>query len=254
MKRDTRSRLSKLSRKKTPSGGLHLVVFGAHPDDAELVAGGSLAKMARLGYRVGIVDATRGEAGSRGTPAARAREAARAARILGVAVRENLGLPDAHLEVNEEARRAVTTAIRRLRPEIVVVPYEESRHPDHRALFTLVRDAFFLAALRRWRADGAPWTPRHLLYALAYQRDLQPGFLVDISDVFHLKERAIRTFASQLAGARSLGDIRSSDRPLLETIRVIHGYYGWLIGRRFAEPFLMANESTSVQPASLLED
>lgn len=252
MSRDTRRAVSKLSRKNVLPGGLHLVVFGAHPDDAELAAGGILAKLARQGYRVGIVDATRGEAGTRGTPEIRAREASRASRILGLAVRENLGLADGYVEANEESRRAVVQAIRSLRPEIVVVPNGASRHPDHRALFTLVRDACFLSGLRRWRAAGDPWKPRRLLFALAFQ-NVSPRFLVDISDVYDVKERAIRAYTSQIASIKGLGDVRAAGRPLLESVRIIHGYYGWLIGRRYAEPFTEPDGAEHIPLSTLFE-
>ncbi len=216
--------------------GFDLLVFGAHPDDAELVAGGTMSKMARRGCRVCIVDATAGEAGTRGTPAIRAREAARAARILGVARRENLGLPDGHLESNEPSRRVVVEAIRRLRPRIIVAPHETSRHPDHRALARLVHDAVFLAGLRRWRAAGDPWKPAVVASAVAYL-DVAPAFLIDVSRDFARKLRSLRAYRTQVAGARRLGDVPATGRPLLETIAVFHGFYGAQIGRKFAEPF-----------------
>lgn len=233
---------SKKSRgaSKDSDHGLDLLVIGAHPDDAELVAGGTIAKATKGGRRVGILDATRGETGTRGTAAGRAREAERAARILGVALRENLGLRDGYLSVEDDARRALVERIRALRPRVVIAPHWESRHPDHRALSSLVRDACFLAGLSRWRADGSPWRPSRVLYAVAYL-DVRPTFYVDVSDEFDVKLRAIQAHRSQVAGARRLGDIPETGRPLLETIRVFGAYYGALIRTKFAEPFLGAH-------------
>src|SRR5262249_51776757 len=127
--------------------------FFAHPDDAEIVAGGTLAREAARGRRVAVVDLTRGESGSRGTPETRAAEAAEAARTLGAAQREALGLPDGRLADDAEQRDAVVAAIRRLRPRIVILPHWEQRHPDHTAAGRLVYAASFLAGLRNYRTD-----------------------------------------------------------------------------------------------------
>ncbi len=243
MSRETSRGVTSLSSKKTKVRGrtpdLDLLVFGAHPDDAELVAGGTIAKMARRGWRVGIVDATAGETGTRGTADRRARESTRAARILGVAVRENLHLPDGHLASNESVRRAVVESIRRLKPRVIVAPHGESRHPDHGVLATVVRDATFLAGLRRWKAVGEPWKPEVLIQAVAFL-DVRPSFLIDISAEFETKVRSIRAHRSQVEGARQLGDVPRTGRPLIESIRAIHAYYGSMIDRLYAEPFVTA--------------
>src|SRR5512138_2875972 len=110
---------------------LDILAFGAHPDDVELFAGGTLAKMAGLGYATGVVDLTRGEMGTRGSPAIRAREAKTAARVLGLQVRENLNLPDGNLRVTAEARLKVIRTLRKYRPNIIVVHHWDDRHPDH---------------------------------------------------------------------------------------------------------------------------
>lgn len=216
---------------------LDIVAFGAHPDDVELTCGGTIAKSARQGHRVGIVDATRGELGTRGTVATRAREAERASRILGVATRENLGLPDGYLSTAPEAPRSIVEAIRRLRPWIVIVPSEASRHPDHRALSRLVKEACFFSGLERWDAKGAPWRPRKIVTSTTYL-PVPPSFLVDISDDFEVKLRAIRSFKSQIRGVDRLGDIFPSSRSLIDTIKNIHSGYGAIAQAKFAEPFL----------------
>ena len=133
----------------------------AHPDDAELVMGGTIAREAARGRRVALVDLTRGESGSRGTPETRAAEAQEAARILGVAHRESLGLPDARLAVVPEHKDPMVEALRRLRPRVVMLQHWEQRHPDHAAASRIVYDACFLAGLRNYRPDlGPAFRPR----------------------------------------------------------------------------------------------
>ena len=110
---------------------IDLLAIAAHPDDVELTCGGTVLKMAQAGYRTGILDLTKGETGTRGTPEIRLREAARAAKILKASVRRNLGLPDARLEMREEYKMAIAEVIRELQPKTVILPYWEGRHPDH---------------------------------------------------------------------------------------------------------------------------
>jgi N-acetylglucosamine malate deacetylase 1 len=181
---------------------LAIAAICAHPDDAELLVGGTLAKEAARGRRIAMVDLTRGEAGSRGTPETRAREAAEAARILGAVHREALSLPDAALAVTPEARDAVIEVIRRLRPQVVVLQHWEQRHPDHAAAGRLVYDAAFVAGLKAYRPDlGPAFRPRKLVYALptTESADFSPTFVVDITATFETKMRAIAAFKSQFA-------------------------------------------------------
>src|ERR1035437_10963320 len=128
-----------------------LAIF-AHRDDAELTCGGTLAKLARQGRRTGTLDLPQGETGTRGTAATRSDEAAKAAKILGVSVRENLALPDAGVANTDEPRRTLGAVIRRLRPQVVIVPAQDGRHPDHRVTAELVRDACFLSGLAKFDA------------------------------------------------------------------------------------------------------
>jgi bacillithiol biosynthesis deacetylase BshB1 len=176
--------------------------FCAHPDDAELVMGGTLALEAARGRRIVLVDLTRGECGSRGTPETRAAEAAEAARILGVVRRESLGLPDAALSPVPEQRDVVVGALRRLRPRLVLLQHWEQRHPDHAASSRLVQDACFAAGLRNYRPElGDAFRPSKLVYALGTteQAESVPSFVVDIGAVWETKLRAIRAFASQFS-------------------------------------------------------
>jgi bacillithiol biosynthesis deacetylase BshB1 len=174
----------------------------AHPDDAELLAGGTLAREAARGRRIALVDLTRGEAGSRGTPEIRAAEAAEAARVLGVIHREQLTLADAQLAVTPPAKDVVIEVIRRLRPRVVILQHWEQRHPDHAAASRLVYEAAFVSGLRAYRSDlGSPFRPHKLVYALPTTEgaDLTPSFVVDITGSFEVKMRAIAAFRSQFA-------------------------------------------------------
>ncbi len=172
----------------------------AHPDDAELIMGGTLACEAARGRRVALVDLTRGEAGSRGTPETRAAEAAEAARILGVAHREALGLPDAQLAPTPEQKDPLVEALRRLRPRVVMLQHWEQRHPDHSAASRIVYEAAFLAGLKNYRPDlGPAFRPFKLVYAVSMTEatEIPPGFVVDVTSQWETKLRAISAFASQ---------------------------------------------------------
>ena len=215
-----------------------LLAITAHRDDAELTCGGTLAKAARAGHRVGILDLTHGETGTRGDAATRAAEAERAAKALGVAERLNAGLPDAHLANDETSRMKIVELIRRAKPRVVILPYPVGRHPDHRVAAELGRDACYLAGLAKYGGAGDPHRPFKLLYALAYREDpVKPSFVVDISDTFDAKMRAIRSYASQFDGAKAAGEIFPTGQDLYELIRVQSAHYGSLIRRPYGEPF-----------------
>ena len=220
-----------------------LLAIAAHRDDVELTCGGTLAKAATAGHRVGIVDLTQGEMGTRGDAATRAAEADRAARTLGVAVRLNAGMPDARLENNEASRQKVIELIRRTQPRVVILPFPVGRHPDHRVASELGRDACYLAGLAKYEpgTGGEAHRPFKLLYALAYREDpVKPTFVVDISDVFETKMQAIRCYASQFDGAKAAGEIFPTGQDLYELIRVQSAHYGSLIRRPYGEPFYTA--------------
>jgi bacillithiol biosynthesis deacetylase BshB1 len=211
----------------------------AHPDDAELLCGGTLARAAQRGQRTGILDLTRGELGSAGTPELRAGEAAEAARILGVAERVNAGLPDGALEATPAARRVVAMWLRRLRPRLVITHWPDARHPDHAAAAQLARSAGFLAGLKKYDVEGEPHRPHKLMYSLVYQESWKrPTFVVDITDQMETKLNSIFAFASQFTGKSAMGDVRAGgDRPLREQILALHSQYGSWIRTKFGEPF-----------------
>jgi len=215
-----------------------VLAIAAHPDDAELTCGGTLARSADQGYATGILDLTRGEMASRGTPQTRSEEAARAADILGVSIRENAGMPDAGLSNSQENREALVSWLRRLRPRTVILPFRVGRHPDHRLAAEVARDACFLSGLKEY-GEGEAHRPHKILYALAYREDpVKPTFVVGLSaDDFARKLSAIRCYASQFVGADSAGEIFPTGQSLFELVETQGRHYGSLIRQPFGEPF-----------------
>ena len=215
-----------------------ILAIAAHRDDVELTCAGTLLKAVDAGYRAGILDLTAGETGTRGSADLRAREADRAAEVLGVAERRNANLPDAHLHNTEDTRRIVVAEIRHFAPRVVVLPFPVGRHPDHRAASELGRDSCFLAGLARYEAAGAPHRPHKILYALSYREDpLKPTFVVDISAQFDRKLAAIRCYASQFDGAKAAGEIFPTGQDLYSLVETQNAHYGSLIRTRYGEPF-----------------
>lgn len=209
-----------------------------HPDDAELLCGGTLAKLAREGRRTGIVDLTRGEMGTRGSVEIRAAEAANAAQVLGVAVRENLGLPDSRLENSPNTRAQLVSVLRRLRPQVVIAPAPKGRHPDHRIAAQLVRDACFLAGIRKADPGSEPHRPRKLLHAITFREDhVKPTFVVDISAEFETKLAAIACYESQFEAVIQAGEVYPTGEPLADVIRHQSAHYGSLIRCAYGEPY-----------------
>lgn len=218
--------------------GVDVLAIAAHPDDAELTCGGTLARCAESGYRTAILDLTRGEMATRGTPELRAEEAARASGVLGVSIRRNAGLPDAHLENTHEARKRLVEHLRSLTPRTVILPYRVGRHPDHRIASELARDACFLAGLAAY--DGGPAArPAKILYALAYREDpVKPTFVVPLTEAqFRKKIDAIACYASQFEGANQAGEIFPTGEPLLQRVETQSRHYGSLIREPYGEPF-----------------
>jgi len=216
-----------------------LLAIAAHRDDVELTCGGTLAKAARAGHAVGILDLTQGESGTRGDAATRAAEAERAAQVLGVRVRLNAELPDAHLHNDEPSRQRLVTLLRALRPRVVILPYPVGRHPDHRVAAELGRDACYLAGLAKYPGGGEPHRPVKILHALAYREDpVKPSFVVDISETFEAKMAAIRCYASQFDGATAAGEIFPTGGGLYDLVRIQSAHYGSLIRTANGEPYI----------------
>lgn len=229
----------------SPDAPLHeaidLLAIMAHPDDAELLCGGTLARAADLGYRTGVLDLTGGEMGSWGSRDQRAEEAGRAGEILGLALRRSAGLPDGRLEPSPAMRDVVARHIRALRPRTVILQWREGRHPDHHAASRLGYDACFTAGLRNAPIEGEPHRPAKIIYATAYREDAPPpSFVVDITAQIERKLEAIFAFGSQFEGKTAMGEIfGGGERPLRDQILAHAAHYGSLIRRPYGEPFWM---------------
>ncbi len=219
---------------------LDLLAIAPHPDDVELTCGGTMLKMAQAGYRTGILDLTRGETGTRGSPETRLREAARAAAILRARVRRNLGLPDAHLHVCDEYKAAIAEVIREFEPRTVILPYWEGRHPDHYTAARLGYEACFVAGLKNYSLGGQAFRPFKILYAAAYA-EVRPTLAVDITRQFEGRRRAILAYASQFRPRRKERSSRVAlplDE-LEERMGLQARHYGRMIGVRYAEGFVV---------------
>jgi len=198
-----------------------------------------LIRGVQAGHAVGVLDLTQGEMGTRGSAELRAAEAAAAARVMRLSVRENLGLPDAGIRNDDVTRATLAQVLRRLRPRVVIAPAPHGRHPDHRLAAELVRDACFLAGLAKYAPGDAPaFRPFKLLYAIAYREDaLKPTFVVDISSQFTQKLEAIQCYASQFDGATQAGEVYPNGEPLYEIVRHQAAHYGSRIRVQYGEPF-----------------
>jgi bacillithiol biosynthesis deacetylase BshB1 len=218
---------------------LDLLAFGAHPDDVELFAGGTLAKMASLGHATGIADMTRGELGTRGNATLRRREAQTAAEVLGLSIRENLGFTDGNVSVTPEARLKVIRIIRKYRPRIVLTHYWDDKHPDHVNTSRLVAEAIHHSGLAKIKTGQDRYRPPVLLY-FKLTATLTPSFVVDVSDHIEQRRAAIAAYRSQLFDPSSREPSTNLSHPdFLVYIESIHSYYGALIGRRAGEAFFM---------------
>jgi N-acetylglucosamine malate deacetylase 1 len=218
---------------------LDLLAIAAHPDDVELTCGGTLIKMARRGYKTGILDLTAGEMGTRGTAETRAKEAARAAKLLGASWRGTLGVPDSDVQPARQHKLKLAGVIRELRPKTVILPYWEARHPDHYHASTLGYEGCFLAGLKQLPLEGEAYRPFKILYSTSFA-DVRPTFVVDITKEFERRSKAILAFASQFRPAK--GEPKSNvflaiDR-LEDEMNQLARRYGQMIGVKYGEAFL----------------
>lgn len=230
-----------------------ILAIGAHPDDMELICGGTLIRANMLGRSTGILDLAAGEMASRGTPDLRAKEAAKAAKVMGVSVRENLGFPDGGIQNTPDTRAKVAVVIRRLKPKIVITHSQHGRHPDHPMVAQLVRDACFVAGLKKIAPEFAPHRPLKVIHALSFREDNQkPTFVVDITESFEKKLEAIGCYASQFGDAVQAGEVYPNGEPLNDLIRHHAAHYGSLIRCRYGEPFY-TTETMRVDDVGALE-
>ena len=219
--------------------GVDVLAIAAHRDDVEQTCGGTLLAMHALGWHTAILDLTRGEAGTRGTAAEREAEANEAARILNVAHREALDLPDGNVQNTYENRLKIAGVLRRLRPRVVILPYWQGRHPDHYTTSTLGYEACFVSGLARVSLEGgdAPHRPYKILYASLYA-DVRPSFVVDISPHMETRLQALLAYRSQYADQQDGGGLFVPESEIRERTFATARHYGLLAGVRYAEPFV----------------
>ena len=230
-----------------------ILAIAAHPDDVELLCGGTLIKAAKQGRKTAVVDLTAGEMGTRGDAKSRAKEAEESAKIMKLSARECLGMPDSGLVNTPATREQVARAIRRHKPRVVIAPALQGRHPDHRIAAELIRDACFVAGLGKVAPDAPKHRPLKVIHCVTFRQDFEkPTFVVDISDEFEQKLDAIRCFDTQFAGNMQAGEVYPNGEPLLDAIRHYSAWYGSLIRTKYGEPFF-TTETMRVDDVAALE-
>lgn len=197
---------------------LDVLAIAAHPDDIEITCAGLLIKLAKKGRRTGALDLTRGEMGTKGNEATRDAEAAAAGNVMGLAYRGNLRLPDSRLENTSEYRLKIAQVIRDTKPELVILPHWEQRHPDHRVTSQLGFDACYMAGLAKADLTGEPHRPRKIIY-VSYFRNTDYSFLVDISDEFEQKVEAVAAYQSQFGTSKNIKEIIKNSLNLYELVQ-----------------------------------
>lgn len=225
---------------------LDVLAFGVHPDDVELGCGGALMGALSEGKKVGIVDLTRGELGTRGTVESRKKESEDAAAVLGLSVRENLEMRDGFFVNDETHQLKVIACIRRYRPDIVIGNAPADRHPDHGRASVLVRESCFYAGLAKIRTqhnglEQDAWRPKNVFYYIQ-DRLLEPDFLIDISPYFEKKIEAVKAYRTQFHNPDIMGPQTYISTPeFFDTWISRHKIWGKTIGVSYAEGFLTDN-------------
>ena len=233
---------------------LDALAIGAHPDDVELSCGGTVLKLASLGHRVGVMDMSRGELGTRGSGEIRAREAEAAARELKLVLRDNLELPDGHIWLTEEARVRMVRKLRLYRPRVIFTHYWEDPHPDHVHTCQIVREAAHIAGLAKYDAEtGQERFRPHTVAHFMFPRTAVPSFLVDITEFAEQKHNAIICYRSQLHDPNSREpETNLSTEAFLGRVEARQRFYGSLIAVEHAEGFIVREALNVHDPIELL--
>jgi bacillithiol biosynthesis deacetylase BshB1 len=218
---------------------LDVLVFGPHPDDIEIGAGGTVAVHAAAGLQVGLCDLTHGELGTNGTPAGRLAEAEEARKTLGAALRVNLGWRDGGIGSSPEHEREAASLIRRYRPRTVLVPWGHDRHPDHRAASDVLTRAVFFSGLRRYEAGGEAWRPDWCCYYFIND-STDPSFVVDVSEGYETKRAALACHRSQFEpGGRDAVPTRLTSARFRQLVESRDAQFGARVGVAHAEGFVV---------------
>ncbi len=221
---------------------LDILAFAPHPDDVELFCSGTLIKMKKKGYEIGVCDLTRGEMSTRGTPEIRAKEVQNSSKIMDVAMRINLEIPDCLIENNRENRFKVIEVIREYLPKVIFIPYWEDRHPDHIQASKLITEASFYAGLKAIETNFSAYRPQKNVYYFQHSIPVTPSFVVDISDVFDQKIQAIQAYETQFYNPDhkpNEAEIYISNKTFFDGIRGRASYFGSKIGCHYGEPFFV---------------
>lgn len=236
---------------------LDVLVFSAHPDDAELAMGGTIYKLSQNGVKVGLVDLTKGELGTRGNAEIRQGEAINAAVILKVAMRENLEIPDGDIQNSKTNLEKVIISIRKYKPKIIFAPYFNDRHPDHIDASRLVKRAMFATGLAKIKTFDKDIPQNHFrpekLFYYMQTYTFNPSFIVDVSEAFESKMKAIKCYSSQFHDPKSAEPETFISRPeFINYIRSRGEFYGFQINKRFGEPFF-CEENMELDILSMLK-
>jgi bacillithiol biosynthesis deacetylase BshB1 len=225
-----------------------VLVFAPHPDDAELCCGGLLIKALRAGLKLGVIDITRGEMATRGTPEIRQSEAAAASKLLRLTARENLGMADGHLRDNDELRAALVDSLRKYRPSLLLIPHWEDQHPDHAAVGQAGMYAAWLCGAPKYSPETGvgvaapgrlPYRPKQVLH-YNNRYNIQADVVIDISDVIEKKMDLVRCYRTQFGsngGKNKDPQTRLSSARFMEWLRGMHSFYGHQAGVEFGEAY-----------------
>ena len=217
---------------------LDILAIAAHPDDVEQTCGGTLLRMAAMGYRTGALDLTAGDMGTRGTPELRIKESQEAGARMRLAWRGNMYWPDARLENSITARMSLAAEIRNLRPRVVILPYWQGRHPDHYRACEIGYEACFLSGLKKLDEDTPPHRPHKVVYSSLYA-NVTPSFVVDISSEFERRMSALFAYESQYGESAAGADLFPQRQEITDRLGAIARFYGNLIGVKYGEPFVV---------------
>jgi bacillithiol biosynthesis deacetylase BshB1 len=233
-------------------GQLDVLAFGAHPDDVEMTSGGLLCLLADTGLKVGIVDLTRGELGTRGTPEIRTEEAKKAAAIMGARTRKCLDLPDGGVANTPETRLKVIRTLRQHRPSLIIIPYWECIHPDHANGGKLLKDAAYFSGLKKIDTGQEKFQPELVIHFMT-RKKFDPTFVVPTGEYFERKMEAARAHASQFFDPDAVGvdETRISQPGFLDFLAIRDRTYGALVGAEYGEPFLMTTTPRIENPFEL---
>jgi bacillithiol biosynthesis deacetylase BshB1 len=235
---------------------LDALFFAAHPDDAELCCGGTIAKLEKIGKKTGIIDLTRGELSTRGNLLKRKRETIAASKVLGIQVRENLNIEDGNIENSYSNRLKIIKAIRRYRPTVIFFPHFHDRHPDHNNVHILVKEASFYSGLNKIKTNNLP--PHRPIHNIYYMQTyiFEPNLIIDISDTYKTKIEAINCYGTQFYNEKNKNKSMQtfiSSKEFMEYIEARAKFYGFQIGVKYAEAY-MSERLIKFNPLSLFAD